>query len=145
MLHTHSRIWIHLVWTTKKHERIFTPQTGIKLFNFFTEKAKELEIPFEKLNIQPEHIHALFDLPTNKTVADFMHDIKGSSSHWVNQQNLIKNSFSWQRGYGAYSVSASQFKVVSNYIQNQSAHHQKKTFSQEYEEWKREYGIFDNE
>ena len=144
MQHTDSRLWIHLIWGTKKRERLLNPDIGRKLFQYMIDKAKSEDIPFEKLNIQPEHIHALINLPTNKCLADFMKKIKGASSHWLNQEKLIKTHFSWQRGYGAYSVSASQFEIVSNYIQNQSAHHKKKTFTQEYDEWKKEYGLFDD-
>ena len=143
MLHTHSRIWVHLVWATKHRERILHKDIGKTLFDFMISKAKELEIPFDKLNIQPEHIHGLIDLPTNKTIADFMKMIKGGSSHFLNQ-NVFKTKFLWQRGYGAYSVSASQFDIVKNYIKNQENHHNKKTFYDEYNEWADEYGLFDD-
>jgi REP element-mobilizing transposase RayT len=69
---------------------------------------------------------------------------KGSSSHWTNEQKLIHAKFSWQRGYGAFSVSASQLEVVKKYIQNQDSHHKKKSFEEEYQEWKRTYGFFDD-
>ena len=32
--------------------------------------------------------------------------LKGGSSHWVNESNLVPGKFGWQRGYGAFSVSA---------------------------------------
>jgi len=144
MLHSHTRIWIHLVWSTKNHERIIFKEVGIQLYEFLMEKSIEIKTPFDRLNIQPEHVHGLIDLPTNVCLADFMQTIKGSSSHWINQNRLLSNHFSWQRGYGGYSVSASQFDIVKNYIKNQSEHHRQKTFIEEYEEWKREYGIFDD-
>jgi len=142
-LHTHSRIWIHLVWTTKRREPILNKEIRIRLFDFLIGKGKTIEMPFEKLNIQPEHVHALIDLPTNKTVAEFMQLIKGSSSHMLNQ-DIFKAKFNWQRGYGAYSVSSLQLDVVRNYIANQSKHHQKTAFANEYEAWKREYGVIDD-
>ncbi len=45
-----------------------------------------------------------------------------------------REKFAWQRGYGAYSVSASQLDVIRNYIRNQDSHHKRKTFTEEYEE-----------
>ena len=143
MKHTHSRIWVHLVWTTKFRERILFKETGKILFDFLINKAKETGIPFEALNIQPEHIHGLIDLPTDKTIADFIKAIKGSSSHMLNNE-VFKTKFAWQRGYGAYSVSASQFDVVKNYIVNQTEHHKSSSFADEYEKWKNEYGLFDD-
>jgi len=61
-----------------------------------------------------------------------MHLLKGSSSHWVNENNLISGKFSWGRGYGVFSVSHSGNGQVARYIANQEEHHRKKTFSEEF-------------
>ncbi|MDZ7742920.1 MAG: IS200/IS605 family transposase [Bacteroidota bacterium] len=143
MIHTHSRIWIHLIWTVKKRQRILTKDIGKELFSFLIQKASENKIRFEKLNIQPEHVHGLIDLPTNKTMSDFMHLIKGSSSRMLNK-HFFNSKFSWQRGYGAYSVSASKLDIISNYILNQEQHHRLNSFEEEYQIWKKEYGFFDD-
>ncbi|HKK67886.1 MAG TPA: IS200/IS605 family transposase [Bacteroidales bacterium] len=143
MLHTHSRIWIHLVWATKNRQRIIHKNEGLQLFEFFIDKGKSLDIPFEKLNIQPEHVHVLIDLPTNKMLSEFMHTIKGSSSHILNKE-VFKTKFEWQRGYGAYSVSASRIEAIRKYIDNQHVHHQETTFEEEYQQWIKEYGLFDD-
>jgi len=59
--------------------------------------------------------------------------VKGESSHWINQSDFIKNKFSWQIGYGAFSVSESMVKEVENYISNQKEHHKKMTYKEEVE------------
>ena len=143
MIHTNSKIWIHLIWTVKKRQRILTKDIGKELFSFLIQKATENKIGFEKLSIQPEHVHGLIDLPTNKNLADFMHLIKGSSSRMLNK-HFFKSMFSWQRGYGAYSVSASKLDIVSNYISNQKEHHRARSFEEEYQAWRSEYGIIDD-
>ena len=143
MLHTHSRIWIHLVWATKNRQRIIHKNEGLQLFEFFIDKGKSLDIPFEKLNIQPEHVHVLIDLPTNKMLSEFMHTIKGSSSHMLNKE-VFKTKFEWQRGYGAYSVSTSRIEAIRKYIDIQHVHHQETTFEEEYQQWIKEYGLFDD-
>jgi hypothetical protein len=40
--------------------------------------------------------------------------------------------FSWQEGYGAFSVSPSQVSAVKRYIQNQEEHHRKRNFEEEF-------------
>jgi len=40
--------------------------------------------------------------------------------------------FSWQRGYGAFSVSESAVNGVSGYIDGQEAHHKKMSFQDEF-------------
>jgi len=145
MTHSHTRIWLHLIWATKNRELILFKDIGKELYQHLLTRAKnEICIPFEQLNIQPEHIHGLIDLPSNICLSDFMKKIKGESAHWINENHLIKKHFNWQRGYGGYSTSASQLQTVKRYIQNQTEHHKVKTFAEEYEEWKKEYGIFDD-
>jgi putative transposase len=141
MRHTYSCVWIHLIWATKNRERVLLKEQGEKLFDHLIKKGKELDISFERLNIQAEHVHALINLPTNQPLKEFMNKIKGGSSYWLNKE-VFKSQFKWQRGYGAYSVSASQLETVKRYIERQNEHHKQMTFSKEFERWKREYGFF---
>src|SRR5690606_6486220 len=93
------------------------------------------------INGMPDHIHCLFLLSPQKSIADVVKQIKGSSSHFINQNNLIAEKFSWQTGYAAFSVSESVAEKVFRYIKNQKAHHQKKAFQQEYSEFIKLYGL----
>ena len=144
MKHAHTRIWIHVIWGTKDHTRCLFKKVARELHIHFIEKANELIIPFEEIRIQPEHIHGLINLPADKCLSEFIQKIKGESAHWINQGHLMGAKFEWQRGYGAFSVSATQYKIVKNYIKNQEAHHKRKSFQEEYDEWRKEYGIFDD-
>lgn len=50
-------------------------------------------------------------------------------------------NFSWQEGYGAFSVSASNLGTVKNYIANQEKHHRKITFEDEFLALLKKHGI----
>ena len=82
----------------------------------------------------PDHIHSLFLLNPQKAVTDIIKHIKGTSSHSINEQNLVAQKFLWQTGYAAYSVSESQLEKTYQYIKNQKQHHRSKSFLQEYNE-----------
>ncbi len=97
--------------------------------------------PVRIINGMPDHIHCLFLLNPQKSIAEVIKQIKGSSSHFINQNNLISEKFSWQTGYASYSVSESVVDKVFQYIKNQKSHHQKKTFEQEYEGFIKLYGL----
>ncbi len=149
MLHSHIRIWIHLIWTTKNHQKIFDYEIRQDLASHLIKKAKKENVPFLSLNIQPEHVHGLINLPSDICLAGFMQKIKGESSFWLNKEikyssNCSKSKFAWQRGYGAYSVSAFQLDVIKNYIKNQDQHHKQTYFKEEYNKWKIEYGFIDD-
>jgi hypothetical protein len=77
----------------------------------------------------------LFLLSRQKSIAEVIQQIKGSSSHFINQTDLISEKFSWQTGYAAFSVSESIVNKVFHYIKNQKQHHTKKKFQEEYEEY----------
>jgi putative transposase len=89
----------------------------------------------------PDHVHALFLLNPQKSIADVIKQIKGSSSHSINGADLMLEKFAWQTGYAAYSVSESQLEVVYNYIKNQKQHHLKKNSQDEYDEFIKLHGL----
>jgi putative transposase len=143
--HSKVRIYFHLIWGTINHERILNRSLRLNIFQHLVERAEELKIILYKINIQPEHVHILQNLPSNKTIAEVTQNLKGECSNWINGNDLIPGKFRWQRGYGAYSVSASQLNMVENYIQNQDDHHKRKSFQEEYKEWAMQYGVWDEE
>jgi REP element-mobilizing transposase RayT len=73
--------------------------------------------------VNADRVHALVDLPTAFSVEKLMQLLKGSSSHWVNSNNIITGKFAWGRGYEAFSVSESNVDQVAAYIARQEEHH----------------------
>jgi REP element-mobilizing transposase RayT len=112
-----------------------------KIFDFIAEQLREQGCPVRIINGMPDHIHCLFLLSPQKSIAEVIKQIKGSSSHFVNQNNLMPDKFAWQTGYAAYSVSESAAAKVFEYIKNQKEHHRKKAFQQEFDEFLKLYGI----
>ena len=132
-LHSYSRVWLHLIWTTLDRELMLTKPAAVQASRFLTDYALEKSI-YMKINyVNADHVHSLIDLPTNKSIEEVMQLFKGSSSHWINANKLLRGRFAWGRGYGAFSVSHSHADRVAAYIAGQEEHHKKKTFAQEFE------------
>jgi len=144
MPHSFNKIWIHAIWSTKDRHPFIHSNVEHKIYHFISEQFREQGCPVSIINGMPDHLHCLFLLSPQKSIAEVIKQIKGSSSHYINQNNLIVDKFSWQTGYAAYSVSESVVDKVHNYIHNQKQHHAKKTFQQEYDEFIKLYGL-DNE
>lgn len=144
MPHSYNKIWIHAIWSTKNRAPLIKSTIEKTIFEFIGNQLRELGCPVRIINGMPDHIHCLFLLSPQKTIAEVIKQIKGSSSHFINHNNLIDEKFSWQTGYAAYSVSQSVLERVFCYIKNQKEHHQKKTFQQEYDDFLKLYG-FDNQ
>lgn len=75
------------------------------------------------------HAHLLFVLPAQLATAKALQLFKGNSSRWIGEHGI---AFAWQQGYCALSVSASHRDAVREYIERQPAHHQKRSFEDEY-------------
>jgi putative transposase len=95
-----------------------------------------------KINfVNPDHVHALIDLPTALSIEKVVQLLKGSSSHWVNSSELVTGKFAWGRGYGAFSVSHSNLDLVARYIADQEEHHRQRTFTDELREFIDRHGL----
>lgn len=88
-----------------------------------------------------DHIHALFALSRNYSIAQIVKEIKRTSSAWIKTLERRYSKFHWQNGYGAFSVSQSHVAQLQNYILRQEQHHQRKTFQDEFRAFLKKYQI----
>ncbi|MCB0714158.1 MAG: transposase [Ignavibacteriae bacterium] len=87
-----------------------------------------------------DHVHLLVRLSQHRAIMDILRVLKTNSSRWV-RQTLKIGGFSWQTGYGAFTVSSSNLEKVRRYIARQKEHHRKVTFREEYVRFLEEYGV----
>ena len=76
-----------------------------------------------------DHVHLLIGQKTTHCPADLIREIKKASTDWL---RVEQPDFSWQEGYGAFSVSPERLDAVSRYIAKQPEHHAKKTYREEW-------------
>lgn len=142
MSHSISKIWIHVIFSTKDRGPLIKESFASELHkHIFNNLVNENNCYVKIINGFQDHLHILFLLNPNHSMKDVVHNIKGESSHWVNQNNFLKNKFAWQIGYGAFSVSESNVEKVVKYIRNQKVHHRTKSYAEEYETFLRKYKL----
>ena len=78
-----------------------------------------------------DHVHIACSLHRNLTVSKLLEEIKKTSSKWIKMQDSTCKDFSWQDGYGVFSLGQSQLVHLIHYIENQQDHHKKQTFKDE--------------
>jgi putative transposase len=140
-LHSYSRIWLHVTWATLERRPLLSRPAAAKVSTHLVQYAKEKGV-YMKINyVNPEHVHALIDLPTHLCIEEMMHLFKGGSSHWINENNLTSGQFGWGRGYGVFSVSHSGVGEVARYIAAQEAHHRRRSFAEELERLVKRYEL----
>jgi putative transposase len=95
-----------------------------------------------KINyVNADHVHTLIDLLASLPIEELAQLLKGSSSHWINSNDLVRGKFAWGRGYGAFSVSESKIGDVSAYIAGQAEHHRIRSFAEEFQELVQRHGL----
>lgn len=79
-----------------------------------------------------DHVHILGDFPLTRAASDIMRGLKASSSYWLKGKHGCYRDFAWQTGYGYFSVSASAYHRVAEYIAHQCEHHAHMSADEEY-------------
>jgi len=138
-----SQLYVHLTFGTKNRYPYIMQEWDSRLHAYMAGILKNCESPAIVINSVPDHVHILFRLSKNYALAKLVEEVKKQSSKWVKEIEGADKQFSWQNGYGAFSVSSSKLDTVKNYIHNQKEHHKKLTFKEEVELFIRKYDIID--
>jgi len=124
-------MWVHLVWAVKNRQNLITERLKPVLYDKFIDIGEENGYLIREVNGVEDHIHFLIMLDPIHKISDIVKNLKGATSHWINEQTLTDTVFEWQSGYGAFTVSSFMVEKVRSYIQNQEQHHLDKDFDKE--------------
>lgn len=137
---THLSLHYHLVFSTKGRIPYMQKNWRHRLHAYLGGIVNDLGGAAETIGGVEDHVHLLIGLRATHRLADAMKEIKVASSKWVHRE-IGNPTFSWQEGYGAFTVGPSQVDVVRQYIAKQEAHHQRRTFQQEYQAFLEQAGV----
>ncbi len=140
MSHSYSSNRVHVIFSTKGRAKRIS-QAAPRLWAYMAGIARNQGFEAIIVGGVQGHVHALLLVPPTLPLAKAIQLIKGSSSKWLNETGAAGKDFSWQEGYGAFSISASQTADVIRYVQNQAVHHSRKSFEQEFLEFLKRYSV----
>jgi REP element-mobilizing transposase RayT len=130
---------VHIVFSTKNRLPLIKTETMPELHAYLAGTARKLGCDCFRVGGVADHVHLALKLPTTKTAAKVVSEIKTGSSVWIKQQGVA--SFAWQRGYGLFSVSPADLGALIQYIDGQEAHHRKRSFQDEMRAFFEKYHI----
>ncbi|QDV13620.1 Transposase IS200 like protein [Rosistilla oblonga] len=138
-----AKVAIHFVFSTKHRKPLLDPlELREQLYAYMATILRDnVDSPAIKIGGVEDHVHALLLLSRKFALADVAQEMKTETSKWLKKQATGLKSFSWQSGYGAFSVSESNIDDVKRYIANQQEHHRKMTFKEEFRELCRRHGL----
>ena len=134
-----ARILVHLIFSTKNRQPTITAAVQRPLHAYLATVLQNHDCPALQVGGTADHVHALFALARMRSLAEVVEGLKTSSSKWAKQQGL--QSFAWQAGYGAFSVSESRLTAVIRYVARQAEHHRQLTFEDELRAFLTRHGI----
>ena len=115
------RLFYHAVWGTKNRLSLIESAWEDDLYGYIWGKATALESIPHAINGMPDHIHVAVSIPPKLSVATLIGQLKGASSHRVNEQ-FTDGAFAWQSEYGVVSFSEHTLARVVDYVKNQKKH-----------------------
>ena len=93
--------------------------------------STHLRCPVIRVGGVEDHVHILARQARTITLAEWVKEIKRTSSLWAKEARQGCRVFQWQAGYGAFSVSQPQSAAVERYIARQPEHHRTLSFQEE--------------
>ena len=130
-----SQVWLHIVFSTKdRHAFLQNADFRDEMFRMLSHHVSEIGC-FPKLSGGwIDHVHGVCGLSRTVTIAQLVEHLKTETSRWAKKQPSGAKSFTWQAGYGAFSVSQSNLDRVVAYVEQQEKHHRKRTYQDEFRE-----------
>ncbi len=130
MSHTYISDLVHCVFSTKERRNTIEPDKQAPLWSYLGGIARKNGFKAIAIGGTENHIHILLSLPAMMPLAKAIQLLKGGSSKWMNETSDPR--FSWQEGYGAFTIGISQQGPTVNYINSQFEHHKRQTFEEEF-------------
>lgn len=125
---THLSLNVHLVFSTKDRAPVIREDIITDTHAYIGGVARTLgAIPLQVGGVA-DHVHILLGIKATHSIANLVQEIKKHSNSWVQERVA---GFTWQPGYGGYSVSPERVSGVIKYIQNQEEHHKSMSFAEE--------------
>jgi putative transposase len=141
MANTYTQLYVHLVFAVRSRDRLIGRDWREELHKYIAGIVRNQGQKLMVINSMPDHVHILLGLKPDIALSDLVRDIKANSSRFINERRWVRGRFNWQEGFGAFSRSQEELKRVIWYIENQEAHHSKKSFHDEYVKLLEEFNV----
>jgi putative transposase len=142
---SYTNLLYHVVFSTKDRRPLIMPEYETQLYDYIGGIVRSVGGISLALNGTEDHIHLLTKLRPDRSLSDVLRDLKANATGWMHDVFPSLKNFSWQRGYGAFTVSQSNVEEVRNYTAEQKQHNRKTSFREEFIQFLQVNGVDYNE
>ena len=132
MAGTYSQIYIQIVFAVRGRQNLLQKEWRQEVFKYMAGIIKNKGHKPIIVNGVEDHVHVFVGLKPAMAISDLVRDIKNNSSNFINEHRWVGGRFSWQDGYGAFTVSWKDKDGVVDCIKRQPEHHATVSFVDEY-------------
>jgi REP-associated tyrosine transposase len=123
----------HIIFSTKDHRPYLNdPVIRRELNLYIAGICQQMESPPLIVRGTEDHVHILCKFSKCITVSDFVREIKEESSEWLRKKDKRLKKFSWQSGYGVFSISPIHISALYRIIENQDEQHKNESYQEEF-------------
>jgi putative transposase len=112
MSDSYTNLLYHIIFSTKDRRPLITESCELRLYDYLGGTIRGLGGISLELNGTEDHVHLLAKLRPDTALSEVLRELKANASGWMHDIFPELKDFSWQRGYGAFTVS--QFKRGRN-------------------------------
>jgi len=116
--------YFHIVWATKRRQPLLTPSKEQAVFRCTLKLIHDAGYEALAINGMPDHVQLVLKTGPKIDMSVLMKSLKGVTSSLVNDMTDHAESFRWQEGYYAKTITPVQLPTVFKYVQRQKEHHQ---------------------
>ena len=115
---------LHLTWHTQDNAPVLVDQVESRCHQFLMHKCAETRgVCVHAVGGTETHVHVAVSVPPTLLVSEWIGQLKGSCSHYINHEICNRKVLDWQVGYGVVSFGTKALPWVVGYITNQKKHH----------------------
>ena len=136
-----SEVIIDIIFSTKDREPWLDRDVRPRMHAYVATICRDLNAEVLRGGGVADHLHIVTTLPRSLSHATMVETVKKTSSKWVKELDSKYRQFYCQRGYGSFSVSASQLNPVLEYVGSQEVHHRTRSFQDDFRGFLRKYHV----
>jgi len=126
MTTSYTRLYVHLIWGTFDRASVLDARRARRVHGLLDRICLARGCQAYAVGGVEDHVHVLVALHATVAVSDLVRALKVGTSQFIADRLNLPN-FSWQEGYGAYSIRDEDCEMVRRYIREQPLHHARQT------------------
>ena len=121
------RLFYQIVWAKKGRLPLIQDAFAADVHRVMADKGVQLGAIVHAVGGIEDHVHLDVSVPPSIALSEFIRQVKGSSSHFVNRKASPASEFAWQADYGVICLGSKRLTKVVQYVREQPQHHRQRT------------------